>query len=497
MLLSPSRHLPPCGRSRAHDGRARRSHAVPREMAGGGDGGARGRRVRGPRRRRRAPLPRLRRPRRLPGGEPARLLLPPEPRQGGGDGGGGGRRGVRHIVRPEERVPGRAAAAPRAGRRGDEEEGGRVAGEGPEPAVVRLRMREVREVVEQRRRPAALRPAGADGAQQRSVSVCFIVLVLDRFFPFLVTRLCARTNVAAMTCRAVRDDDINAGDFTGAEETRSESDRGDDAIFIHGFTSSSSFWAQTVFPEPAAANHRRLIAVDLLGFGDSPKPANCAYTLRDHVEAIERSLVDPLHLGSFHLVSHSMGCTIAIALAAKHPARVKSVTLVAPLYFLPCEERASQVALRRLAEKKLWPPLLFGSAVMSWYEHIGRTICFVVCKNHRFWEWLIKILTRTSGVDIVVRDLTRHTHHSAWHTMHNVICGGARAQDRNLEALAAAGVPVRVVHGDADQVVPVECSSRHLKSKLPHAELRVVGGRDHRTVVFGREEELAQELRAF
>ncbi|KAM3392250.1 hypothetical protein ACQJBY_013402 [Aegilops geniculata] len=283
----------------------------------------------------------------------------------------------------------------------------------------------------------------------------------------------------------------------GAEETRSESDGGDDAIFIHGFTSSSSFWARTVFPEPAAADHRRLIAVDLLGFGDSPKPANCAYTLRDHVEAIERSLVDPLHLGSFHLVSHSMGCTVAIALAAKHPARVKSVTLVAPPYFLPCEERASQVALRRLAEKKLWPPLLFGSAVMSWYEHIGRTICFVVCKNHRFWEWLIKILTRTSGVDIVVRDLTRHTHHSAWHTMHNVICGGARAQDRNLEALAAAGVPVRVVHGDADQVVPVECSSRHLKSKLPHAELRVVGGRDHRTVVFGREEELAQELRAF
>ena len=64
-------------------------------------------------------------------------------------------------------------------------------------------------------------------------------------------------------------------------------------------------------------------------------------------------------------------------------------------YFLPCEEKASQVALSRLAEKKLWPPLLFGSAVMSWYEHIGRTVCFVVCKNHRVWEWLIRIVTRT------------------------------------------------------------------------------------------------------
>uniref|UniRef100_A0ACD5WQS9 Uncharacterized protein n=1 Tax=Avena sativa TaxID=4498 RepID=A0ACD5WQS9_AVESA len=269
-----------------------------------------------------------------------------------------------------------------------------------------------------------------------------------------------------------------------------------DAIFVHGFTSSSSFWAQTVFPELAAAN-RRLLAVDLLGFGDSPKPANCAYTLRDHVEAIERSLVDPLALASFHLVGHSMGCVVALALAAKHPARVKSVTLVAPPYFLPCGEKASQVALRRLAEKKLWPPLLFGSAVMSWYEHVGRTVCLVICKNHRVWEWLIRTVTRTSGVDFVVRDLTRHTHHSAWNTMHNVICGGAGAQDRNLEALAAAGVPVRVVHGERDQVVPVECSSRHLKSKLPRAEIRIVGGRDHRTVVFGREKEFAEELRDF
>ncbi|CAM0907577.1 unnamed protein product [Alopecurus aequalis] len=131
-----------------------------------------------------------------------------------------------------------------------------------------------------------------------------------------------------------------------ASATRSDSDAEDDAIFMHGFTSSSSFWAQTVFPEMATANRRRLLAVDLLGFGDSPKPANCAYTLRDHVEAIERSLIDPLHLRSFHLVSHSMGCTVAVALAAKHPARVKSITLVAPVI---CCSRTYCRAKRRRA----------------------------------------------------------------------------------------------------------------------------------------------------
>jgi hypothetical protein len=106
----------------------------------------------------------------------------------------------------------------------------------------------------------------------------------------------------------------------------------EDAIFIHGFTSSSSFWAETVFrEEELLSSNCRLLAVDLLGFGRSPKPAGCKYTLRDHVDAIERSVVEPMNLTSFHLVGHSMGCIVALALAARHPSRVKSITLVAPV----------------------------------------------------------------------------------------------------------------------------------------------------------------------
>ncbi|PAN15498.1 hypothetical protein PAHAL_2G492400 [Panicum hallii] len=280
------------------------------------------------------------------------------------------------------------------------------------------------------------------------------------------------------------------------KDTAGATDGTENATFVHGFTSSSSFWAETVFRESSILNGR-LFAVDLLGFGQSPKPANCMYRLKDHVEAIETSLIEPQNLSSFHLVAHSMGCIIALALAAKHPTRVKSITLVAPPYFLPCEQKASQVALSRLAEKKLWPPLLFGSAVMSWYEHIGRTVCFLLCRNHLLWEWLVRLLTSGNrDVDFRLRDLTRHTHHSAWHTMHNVICGGARLQDRNLEAVEAAGIPVMVIHGGRDPVVPVECS-RHLKAKLPHAELRLMAGCDHATVVSGRERGFAEELAAF
>lgn len=78
----------------------------------------------------------------------------------------------------------------------------------------------------------------------------------------------------------------------------------------------------------------RLIAVDLLGFGKSPKPTACLYTLEEHLEQIEGSVLKPFQLKSFHLVAHSMGCIIAIAFAARHPELVQSITLIAPVSYL-------------------------------------------------------------------------------------------------------------------------------------------------------------------
>lgn len=113
----------------------------------------------------------------------------------------------------------------------------------------------------------------------------------------------------------------------------SETRPAENVVFLHGFLSSSSFWTETVFPNlsESANDDFRLFAVDLLGFGRSPKPRACLYTLKDHVEMIEKSVICPFQLNSFHLVAHSMGCVIALALAAKYSNNVKSVTLVAPV----------------------------------------------------------------------------------------------------------------------------------------------------------------------
>nr|XP_009619776.1 probable lysophospholipase BODYGUARD 3 [Nicotiana tomentosiformis] len=107
----------------------------------------------------------------------------------------------------------------------------------------------------------------------------------------------------------------------------------ENVIFIHGFISSSAFWTETLFPNftKAAKSKYRLFAVDLLGFGRSPKPNDSLYTLREHLDMIEKSVLEPYKVKSFHIVAHSLGCILALALAVKHPGLVKSLTLLAPV----------------------------------------------------------------------------------------------------------------------------------------------------------------------
>ncbi|KAG6399159.1 hypothetical protein SASPL_140634 [Salvia splendens] len=141
---------------------------------------------------------------------------------------------------------------------------------------------------------------------------------------------------------------------------------GEDVVFIHGFISSSAFWTETLYPNfsKSAKSKYRLFAVDLLGFGRSPKPTDSLYTLREHLDMIQRSVLDPYKVKSFHIVAHSLGCILALALAVKHPSAVKSLTLLAPPYFpTPKGEAATQYMMRRVAPRRVWPVIAFGASM--------------------------------------------------------------------------------------------------------------------------------------
>lgn len=100
-------------------------------------------------------------------------------------------------------------------------------------------------------------------------------------------------------------------------------------ILLHGLGNNYKSWTYVL--EHLDYKGWRVIALDLLGFGDAPKPA-IDYTLSDHAQAVLNT-IDDMGIKDATLVGHSMGCLVAIEMAYQRPKMIKSLVLFgAPLY---------------------------------------------------------------------------------------------------------------------------------------------------------------------
>lgn len=72
---------------------------------------------------------------------------------------------------------------------------------------------------------------------------------------------------------------------------------------------------------------RRSLLVDLLGHGMSDRPADFDYTLEAHADALAEALTSAGVTGA-ELIAHSMGGSVSIVLAARHPHLVSRLVLV-------------------------------------------------------------------------------------------------------------------------------------------------------------------------
>lgn len=96
-------------------------------------------------------------------------------------------------------------------------------------------------------------------------------------------------------------------------------------LLLHGFGESLFTWRAVVDP---LAQHFRVVAVDLPGFGGSSKSA-ASYTLDDMTRRLS-DFVDRWVPGPIIVVGHSMGGAIAASLALERPERIQAVVLIAP-----------------------------------------------------------------------------------------------------------------------------------------------------------------------
>ena len=113
-----------------------------------------------------------------------------------------------------------------------------------------------------------------------------------------------------------------------------ETGSGDPVVLLHGYLSSGKYWKSL---ETKLARHHRVINIDLLGFGRSPKPKAARYDLDDQIAAIKETL-DALDISRAIMVGHSMGAIIALDYSLRYPRRVSQLILANMPVFADAEQ---------------------------------------------------------------------------------------------------------------------------------------------------------------
>lgn len=99
-------------------------------------------------------------------------------------------------------------------------------------------------------------------------------------------------------------------------------------VLIHGFGSSLDIWQPLI---PALAEHHRVVALDLKGFGWSGRPEG-DYS-PDAQARLVLGLLEQRGVERASFVAHSWGASIALALSLRAPERVERLALIAAYTF--------------------------------------------------------------------------------------------------------------------------------------------------------------------
>ena len=164
----------------------------------------------------------------------------------------------------------------------------------------------------------------------------------------------------------------------GVEIAYEQRGAGPAILFLHNGGASSTIWRHQV--AALSASHRT-VAVDLPGFGRSPRPA-AGIDLDGQVELLG-ALIDHLDLVPVLLVGNCMGSNMAAGIAARRPDDVAGLVLVNPLteatfsagWLGPLHTMARRApgptrALRRIS-RRIVPPRLAARATVRF--QVGRS----------------------------------------------------------------------------------------------------------------------------
>src|SRR3954453_17457803 len=232
-------------------------------------------------------------------------------------------------------------------------------------------------------------------------------------------------------------------------------------VFIHGLSGCWQNWLENI---PHFARHRRVIALDLPGFGHSPMPAE-KISINGYAKVVD-GLLDHLGIDKAAVVGNSMGGFIGAEMAIELSTRVQELVLVSAAGLTTHEmHRDSGLAVMRRIENVL----AFGSGWFASKSDDFATrpglrkvlMAFAVAHPARLSAPLIAEQVRGSGKPGFIDALE------------------ALGTYPLLDRLERIECPTLVVWGDKDRLVPVRDAGRFVDTIGDNARKLVYSDTGH------------------
>jgi haloalkane dehalogenase len=220
-------------------------------------------------------------------------------------------------------------------------------------------------------------------------------------------------------------------------------------LLLHGWPTSSFLWRDVM---PPIARESRAIALDLPGFGRSSKPLDSSYSFRFFDRVLDGFLAE-LEIDELSIAVHDLGGPIGLHWAVHNPERVRKLALLNTVVY----------------PKLSWAVVAFGLAcrvplARSWMSSpsgLAFAMRLGMANRANLTEEVV------AGVQEPYR--AKDSRKALLQAGIGLHPGGLKEIERRLPAL---GVPVRVVYGERDRILPdIAKTAERVKRDLPAAEV--------------------------